>query len=144
MRMTKEEESMHRQAAMDRLEELNKYIEGMFAFIEKKRAPMRRLMILGWICILLAWVTPFYFDLLFALLGMIVMMVVWIQYLQPISKKLSEIEGCFRTLSILGMMDFDGDSRRRRKIKIPNPFEGLSAAWEKNKAKSQREVYGTT
>ena len=60
---------------------------------------------------------------------------------REVDKKMGELDGCFKTLEILGFLEKEHWTKRKKKT-LKDLFEPMVKVWRSLKEKMQREPYG--
>lgn len=128
------------------VKELNAYIDSLFdqmdvAFEKQKKAMIYQLAALA-LQIACLFLAP-------APIAAIANVLFWSTFLygtffiQPrIGEVASEIDGCFKTLEILGFIEKNPFGGRRKRRTLADLFAPLVRSWQTLKEKAQRETYG--
>jgi len=148
--MTQEEQSMRRQEAEFKVSELSKYIDALFVEGDRQLALSSRSRFLetcAVITFLLSLTARVWFDspvLLVAtefaeLLFWLTMIRGWLFFTVKLHGVGREIEGCFRTLEILGYMEErDGRQKKGQKYRV----SWLEKVWEWTKQNERKQAFG--
>lgn len=131
----------------ERMQELGKYIDALFVTLNKEYALMRSSHNMEGV-ILLTYFISVFSDAFNGgdishwafLLWVVVIMRNGLFIQSKMVRADAEIDGCFRTLKILGMMSDDDNHRRHKKAK-KMMRETWAQRWERIKSKLQKEAY---
>ena len=141
------EENTKRELATQKLTELTQYMDTLMLGLREAVYAAQRSTRLE-IAALAVWVLTLFIgtDLISEvawLLWLFTLLRSWIFIMPKLTKYDSELDGVFRTLDILGMIEHDKHNKRqqRRKKRFANPYAGLVAKWERIKSKMRTEAY---
>ena len=140
-------ESAENQYRKERFEELQAYIDRLMAEAETAFQAHTRYFKLELIA-LLTWIVTLFtvngsiIESLAWVLWFALMFTNWVVFQPKITRSVAKLQSCFETLRILGLLDKDDDSGKRKLRRFrDNPIERL---WAQIKSKMQQKVYGTT
>lgn len=145
--MTVEEENVQKEYVKQRQEELRTYIDGLFDTVQVKIKASNRFAKLDLATFLLFLLTMFvgpdsaheWAETL--LYGQLLFGHIFIHSRVVFTFK--EIDGCFNTLEILGMLvreEDNDDDRKKRRVKMKRE-SWIAKMWEALKSKQQQEAY---
>lgn len=142
------EENTERQYALERFEEVAKYIDGLYfkatkAYEASKRNFRLELATFAlWVGTLIIGANPTLQNLAW-ILWIVVLVRSWLFLYPKIVYYGAKIEAAIEVLQILGFTDQNKTNKRKRRLrlKFKHPFAGVKEAWERAKRKARKEAY---